>query len=79
LSVSHFAHAFRKTFGQPPHKWLMEQRLDAVKNLLLTSRLSLAEIASQYGFSDQPSLNRFFRRFVGESPGEWRRSRKSHL
>jgi AraC-like DNA-binding protein len=36
LSVSHFAHAFRRTFGRPPHRWLMERRIDAVKNLLLT-------------------------------------------
>jgi AraC family transcriptional regulator len=46
LSVSHFAHAFRRTFGRPPHRWLMERRLGAVKHLLLTSRLTLAEIAS---------------------------------
>jgi AraC family transcriptional regulator len=78
LSVSHFAHAFRRTFGRPPHRWLMERRVDAVKNLLLTSRLTLAEIAGKCGFADQPALNRSFKRVVGESPGEWRRSRKGH-
>ena len=78
LSVSHFAHAFRRTFGRPPHRWLMERRIDAVKNLLLTSRLSLAEIASACGFADQSALNRSFKRFRGESPGEWRKSRKGH-
>jgi AraC family transcriptional regulator len=78
LSLSHFAHAFRRTFGQPPHSWLMERRVDAVKNLLLTSRWTLAEVASKCGFSDQSALNRSFKRVVGESPGEWRRSRKDH-
>jgi AraC family transcriptional regulator len=78
LSASHFAHAFRRTFGRPPHRWLMERRIDAVKNLLLTTRLSLVEVASQCGFADQSALNRTFRRIAGESPGQWRRSRKGH-
>ena len=78
LSVSHFAHAFRRTFGRPPHRWLMEHRIDVVKNLLLTSRLTLAAIASKCGFADQSALNRSFKRILGESPGEWRRSRKGH-
>jgi AraC family transcriptional regulator len=78
LSVSHFAHAFRRTFGRPPHRWLIERRIDAVKNLLLTSRLTLAEVASQCGFADQSALSRSFKRVLRESPGEWRRSRKGH-
>jgi AraC family transcriptional regulator len=78
LSVSHFAHAFRRTFGRPPHRWLMERRINAVKNLLLTSRLTLAEVASKCGFADQSALNRSFKRVLKESPGEWRRSRKGH-
>jgi AraC family transcriptional regulator len=79
LSVSHFAHAFRRTFGRPPHRWLMERRIDAVKNLLLTSRSTLAEVANQCGFADQSALSRTFKRVLGESPGEWRRNRKGHL
>jgi AraC family transcriptional regulator len=78
LSVSHFAHAFRRTVGRPPHRWVMERRIDAVKGLLLTSRLTLAEIAGKCGFADQSALNRSFKRVLGESPGAWRRSRKGH-
>ena len=78
LSTSYFAHAFRRTFGRPPHRWLMERRIDAVKSLLLTTHLSLAEVASKCGFADQSALNRSFKRILGESPGQWRRSRKGH-
>jgi AraC-like DNA-binding protein len=56
----------------------MERRMDAVKHLLLTSRLTLAEIAVECGFADQSALNRSFRRVLGESPGAWRKSRKGH-
>jgi len=78
LSVSHFAHAFRRTFGRPPHRWLMERRIDAVKHLLLTSRLTLAEIAAECGFADQSALTRSFKRVLRESPGAWRKCRKGH-
>jgi AraC family transcriptional regulator len=78
LSLSHFAHSFRRTFGRSPHRWLMERRIDPVQNLLPTSQWTLAEVASKCGFADQPALNRCFKRVLGESPGEWRRSRKGH-
>jgi AraC family transcriptional regulator len=68
LSVSHFAHAFR-----PPHRWLMERRIDAVTGLLLTSRLPLAEIASKCGFADQSALtdlsNAFWERVRASGAG----------
>src|SRR5580693_8710265 len=70
LSTSHFAHAFRRTFGSPPHRWLMERRIDAVKDLLLATHLSLAEVASTCGYADQSALNRSFKRVLGESPGQ---------
>jgi AraC-like DNA-binding protein len=79
LSVSHFAHAFRRTFGRPPHRWLVQRRIDAAKDLLRTSQLTLAEIASKCGFADQSALNRSFKRALGESPGAWRKSRKGHF
>jgi AraC family transcriptional regulator len=78
LSVSHFAHAFRRSFGRPPHRGILERRIDAVKQLLLTSRLTLAEIAAECGFADQSALNRSFKKVLGESPGAWRKSKKSH-
>jgi AraC family transcriptional regulator len=78
LSVAHFARAFRGTFGKPPHRWLLQQRIEQVKCFLLNSRKPLSEIALHCGFADQPALNRAFRRVVGESPGEWRRSRNGH-
>ncbi len=77
LSPSHFAHAFKRTFGQPPHRWLVEQRLRLAKALLIDTTLPIVDIALRAGFADQSACYRAFRRDTGMSPNEWRRSRKS--
>ena len=74
LSAGHFARAFKQSFGTTPHRWLEQRRVDAVKELLLHSRLALDDIAVACGFRDASSLIRVFHRAIGTSPGQWRRS-----
>ncbi|MEH2474536.1 AraC family transcriptional regulator [Nitrobacteraceae bacterium AZCC 2161] len=76
LSVGYFSHAFRRTLGVAPHKWLIEQRVALSKEKLRDGRSSLAEVAAECGFSDQSHLARHFQRMVGVSPGAWRRALK---
>ena len=73
LSLSHFARAFKASFGVTCHRWLTERRIERAQELLASTRLSLEEIASQSGFADQPAFTRVFRQFVGIPPGLWRR------
>ena len=79
LSVSHFARAFKQTFRRPPYQWLIERRVDKAKQLMLTSRLPLADIAVRCGFTDQSALNRSFKRTCGVAPGAWRRTKNPGL
>jgi AraC family transcriptional regulator len=74
LSVGHFSHAFRRTLGVAPHKWLIEQRVALSKEKLRDGRSSLSDVAAECGFSDQSHLARHFQRIVGVSPGAWRRA-----
>jgi AraC family transcriptional regulator len=76
LSVGHFSHAFRRTLGVAPHKWLIEQRIVLSKEKLRDDGLSLSDVATECGFSDQSHLTRVFRQTVGASPGAWRRALK---
>jgi len=75
LSVSHFVRAFKQTVGEPPYRWLLQQRMDAAKELLLHSGLPMVEIALKCGFADQACFIRGFRKLLGTTPGEWRRMR----
>ncbi|MBR0874140.1 helix-turn-helix transcriptional regulator [Bradyrhizobium tropiciagri] len=73
LSVSHFSRAFRISTGLPPHRWLLQQRIAAAKQLLKVRDLPLAEIAIAAGFANQGHFTRVFSGMVGVSPGVWRR------
>jgi AraC-like DNA-binding protein len=73
LSTSHFARAFARSTGIPPHRWLMQRRVDRAKELMRKGT-PLAEIALMCGFSDQSHLTRVFSQSVGLTPGRWRES-----
>jgi transcriptional regulator GlxA family with amidase domain len=74
LSVSHFSRAFRVSFGQPPHTYVMARRIEKAKRLMLSDGpIPLAEVALRCGLSDQAHLSKMFRKLVGESPAVWRR------
>lgn len=76
LSVRHFSRSFRQSVGVPPHRWLLQHRVDYAKGLLGNSALSLAEIALHCGFADQSHFTRVFTAMAGVSPGVWRRTQR---
>ena len=75
LSSSHFSRAFKDSFGDSPHGYVMRRRLERAQGLILTTNIPLLQIAIECGLADQAHLNRLFDKFVGESPGVWRRAR----
>ena len=75
LSVSHFARAFKCTFGYSPHVFLLRRRMERAQGLMLKSNAPLAQISIECGFADQAHMSRLFRQFTGESPSAWRRAR----
>ena len=72
LSISHFARSFKISFGTSVHQWIIAQRIERSKELLLNSDIPLIEIAFLAGFCDQASFNRAFAKITGETPGRWR-------
>src|SRR5262245_5640473 len=75
LSPCHFARRFKAAVGLPPHKFVIARRVERARRLLQQDRdLSLAEIAADVGFSDQSQFTHHFKRLVGVTPGQFRRS-----
>lgn len=73
FSTGHFHRAFKLSFGQAPHAYVMLQRVARAKVLVATSGDPLAQIAAECGLCDQSHLTRIFRRYIGITPTAWRR------
>jgi AraC family transcriptional regulator len=75
LSPYHFARQFKAATGLPPHRYVIARRVERARELLQAgANLSLTEVALSAGFSDQSRLIRHFKRLLGVTPGEFRRS-----
>jgi AraC family transcriptional regulator len=59
--------------GLPLHQYVVARRVEGAKQLLqVGDNLSLAEVASCAGFSDQSPFSRHFKRRVGVTPRQFR-------
>jgi AraC family transcriptional regulator len=75
LSPYHFARQFKQATGLPPHQYLIARRVERAKQLLQPDGdLSQAEIAARAGFSDQSQFSHHFKRIVGVTPRQFRKS-----
>ena len=72
MSVRHFCRAFQASTGYSPHQYLLRQRVERAKALLLEGRLPMADIAQSMGFADQSQFTRTFRRLAGITPAAYR-------
>jgi len=73
ISPGHFAHLFRQTTGRPPHRFVMERRIERAKVLLRDTDLPITEIAEQVGCASHSHLSVVFHRETGVTPRDFRR------
>ena len=71
LSPVHFHNTFKVAVGKTLHKFVEEQRLKAAVNLLVTSNMTLSEIAYTCGFSSQSYFSFAFKREMKTTPREY--------
>ena len=55
LSQFHFCRQFKQSTGISPYQYLLQQRLEKAKQLLLNSKLSVAEVAQAVGLASKAS------------------------
>ncbi|WP_244277622.1 helix-turn-helix transcriptional regulator [Mesorhizobium erdmanii] len=68
LSPYHFMRAFSRTFGMPPHQYVLDLRLDLAERLLADSRMTIADIAHASGFSSQSHFTTVMKKYRGVTP-----------
>jgi AraC-like DNA-binding protein len=74
LSPAHFSREFRRTFGEPPHVYLLTRRLERAAALLRTTDRSVADVCMAVGLSSVGSFTTSFTRLFGRSPTAYRRA-----
>lgn len=72
LHPNYFIAYFKKHFGISPLKYVNRKRMEKAKTLLMTTSLSVKEIAALTGFADTNHFTKFFRKESGFSPTEFR-------
>lgn len=73
LSPYHFSRVFKAATGSSPYRYLTERRIERACSLLHGGNSTIAEVATEVGFSSQSRFTHAFRRLVGLTPGAWRR------
>ncbi len=73
VSKYYFLRVFTRVTGVTPGRFLCAVRIQEAKRLLMTTELTVAEIAVRVGYSSTGSFTRRFTELVGASPTHYRK------
>ncbi len=74
LSATYLAELFTRDVGVPPHRYLLERRIERAAELLAGTDLPVTAVALEVGFASGPHLSRAFRAATECTPRDYRRS-----
>jgi AraC-like DNA-binding protein len=74
MSRSAFSAKFAALVGEAPLQYVTRRRLQKAAQLLRTTPMKLSTIARQAGYDSDMAFNKAFKRFVGVTPGAYRRA-----
>lgn len=73
MSQFYFCRLFKQSMGITPYQYLLQQRVERAKQLLLQDESSIADVALAAGFANQSHLCVQFKRIVGVTPKQFAR------
>jgi AraC-like DNA-binding protein len=76
VSSSYLCHAFAAYYHISPIQYLIGRRINEAMQILISSNLSVKEIANMAGFDNLSNFNTHFRQQVGVSPSQFRENRR---
>jgi two-component system, response regulator YesN len=73
LNHAYLSRMFKQETGKTVVEYLTQIRLDASKSLLRSTERTIQDIAEEVGYLNVNSFIRFFKRYEGITPGEYRK------
>ena len=73
FNPTYFSQLFKKETGSGFLEYLTAARMEAAKELLRTTKSTVAQVASDVGYSDVKHFTRLFRKAAGIKPSEFRK------
>ncbi len=70
---AYFGKFFHRTMGKSFHSYVDHIRIERAKELLISSPYKVYEIAEKVGYHNVDYFHKKFRKYVGESPAEYRK------
>ena len=77
LSRSIFADRFAQYVGVPPMHYLGRWRMQLAIQHLSIPGVSVAQAGSVVGYESEAAFNRAFKKYVGVTPGSWRKGKSA--
>lgn len=77
MSRSVFSAKFKKLTGETPMTYLTNWRISRARELLITEKITLDEVASRVGYQSEPAFNRIFKAKTGKTPAVYRKLKTS--
>lgn len=72
ITPNYLSKISRQNLGVSSQRYIQDRLISEAKNILEKTQLSIAEIATALGFESQSYFSRFFKKFAGRTPVEYR-------
>lgn len=74
VTQNHLSKVIKQESGKTPGMFIDEMLIMEIKSLLKYTELNISEIAYQLDFTDTSHLSKFFKKYSGLSPGQYRKN-----
>ncbi|MDR1644132.1 MAG: response regulator [Clostridiales bacterium] len=77
ISPDYMSHIFKEKTGMSLSKFIINERIQCAKELLLQNKLGIMEIGMECGFANSSYFSKQFRAATGQTPQEFKKSASS--
>ena len=74
ISSRYYEKLFYQKFGETPKEYILKLKIESAKELLLSEKTLIKDIALKLGYSDIYHFGKIFKKKTGYSPSQYRKN-----